>query len=610
MSKKKAEQPQFSVQFGKQFPFGTSEFQARMYCARTGEGTVPQWEHFKWLAQKIAPWYAWHYWSDVRFKGLCESSFTIWMGGGGIGKTGDAALFAIVYWMLAPHETAVIVCSTTKEMLRARIWGQMARIFQRIPQEVKAQFLPAGTGELLDSQCYIRFTSGDSINVIKGVAIQDGPVEEAVNNIVGQHTTRVFWILDEMQGVRPAIMDAIPNLLKNPEPKFHGMGNPQSLTSMLCRYAEPESGWKSIPKFTPEWDINSQGYPGVGKAFFFDGRKSPAVLDPEWGKNNPWMLNQEQIDNHLRSQRVNGDESHPDFMWQTIGWPPDKGLEQTVLDWSIVQTFNCKEPPVWTNGFTSFAALDPAYDGGDDAILQFMRRGTVWEDGKERWIIAGVEQVVVPIVSDGDEPIDYQIVHFCRDECVRRGIPSSEFAVASAGRGAGLKSIFEVEWGGVDGIEEGGSPSERIVNEQGKTAKESYNTRASELCFNIRDFALGNGLRNVPTEVLEQACARLTFYVNGKWAVEPKNSTKGLQQAKGAGAKGFKQRLGRSPDHLDAWNIGLAHAIRMGATPNFGIASPKRVDTWNREVVQAGNEYDSNNYTQEQDWSSYEYDAV
>lgn len=601
MPKQKPPQNTSEEQFGVLFPSHLSELNRRVYCARWGQGNVPQWEHFKWIAQQIAPQYSWHYWTDIRFKGLCEHNFTIWMAGGGTGKTSDSALFALTYWLIAPHETAVIVCSTTKEMLRARIWGQISRLYQRIPPHIRAQLLPEGTGDLLDSQCQIRFEAGDAINVMKGVAIQDGPVEEAVNNIIGQHTTRVFWILDEMQGVRGAIMDAVPNLLKNPEPKFHGMGNPQTLGSMLCRYAEPKDGWKNIPKFTPEWEIDSQGYPGVGRAYFFDGRKSPAVLDPEWGKRNPWMLNQQQIDDHLNSARVNGDESHPDYMWQTVGWPPDKGLEQTVLDQSIVNTFCCTDKPVWTHGFVTFAALDPAYDGGDDAVLQIMRRGLVKEEGiSERWVISGVEQLIVPISSESEIPIDYQIVNFCKDECKRRNIASTEFALASAGRGAGLKSIFEIEWGSVVGIEEGGSPSERVVNERGKTAKESYNTRASELCFAIRDFALGNGLRNVPSEVVSQACSRLTFYLNGKWCVEPKTATKGLQTAKGQNAKGYKQRVGRSPDHLDAWSIGLEHARQKGAIPSFGQTSPKRSEDWNKTVQKSQEEI--TNYQEETDW--------
>lgn len=577
---------------------GFNDLQKRMYCAKNKCGTTSLYEHRKVIIQALWPQAcSWHYWMDRRLKSVCEHNFVTWMGGGGIGKSADAAAIAIEYWLEAPHETAVIVCSTTAKELRGRIWSQIIRYWFNLPPNI----LSNQNERLLDASMMIRWQPGDWVNGIYGVAVQDGPVEDAINNIVGKHTKRVFWILDEMQGVREAIMGAIPNLLKNPESKMLGMGNPSSFTTMLCRYSEPLNGWKSIQQFQDEWQIKTNGYIGTAKALFFDVRKNPAILDPEWGKRNTWMTSQQQYDAHLES--VNGNTNDPGFMAQCIGWPPSMGLEATVLDAAIVQTFDCTEKPVWTDGFIQYASLDPAYDGGDEAIIQIMRRGMVKDTIREelttspdgikvwgvertvdRWIIAGVEQITVPIDAEATKPIDYQIVHFCMDVCQHRSIPSHEFAVACAGRGGALKSIFEVEWGPVNGIEEGGSPSDRVINERGKTAKESYNTRASELCLAIRDFALGNGLRNVPSEVIAQASARLTFYLNGKWCAEPKTATKGLQAAKGAGAKGFKQRMGYSPDHLDAFVIGIEHARQKGAAPNFGMTSTKREDAWEQEV--------------------------
>lgn len=579
----------------------------RLYCARNKAGNVPQWEHRQELAKIIFPQYVWHYWVETRIRSLTEFNFVSWWGPGGCGKTNDAAIAALEYWMEAPHETAVIVCSTTKEMLRTRIWGSIVEWFGKLSPEVRSVVFPPGTGELLDASCFIRWKDGDWKNGIKGIAVQDGPVQEAINNIIGMHTRRVLVILDEAQGVREAIMGAIPNLLKNPESKFLMMGNPSDLNSLLCRHSEPINGWKSIQKFQPDWEIDSQGYPGIGKCFFFDGRKSPAVLDPEWGRRNTWMINQEQIDAHKNSKRVNGNESHPDFMWQTIGWPPEKGLEETVLDASIVTTFGCLDPVVWTDTTVTFAALDPSR-GGDDAVLQIMRRGEVQEDNlPKRWMIAGVEEIIVPIDADSEQPIEYQIVEFVMETCKKRNIPPSELAVACAGSGAALKSIFDVEWGIVNGIEEGGSPSERQVDEKGRTAKEFYNTRASEICMGIRDFALGNGLRNVPQEVITQACARYTFTLNGKLCAEPKTATKGLQTAKGTGAKGFKERMGYSPDNLDAWNIGLEHARQKGAEPNFGLNAPKKQENWSKDIRDTSNEYAEENYQQQDDWRNHDF---
>lgn len=590
--------PKEDKEFGKnwgavqwqQYP---TQLQKRMMCAKNAWGTVSVFEHRRAIIQALWPHdCSWHYWSDRRLKSVCEHNFVTWTGPGGSGKSADAAAIAIEYWLEAPHETAVIVCSTTAKELRGRIWSQIVRYWLKLPDDV----IDHKEDRLLDASMMIRWHPGDWVNGIYGTAIQDGPVEEAINNIVGKHTKRVFWILDEMQQVREAIMGAIPNLLKNPESKMLGMGNPSSFTSMLCRYSEPLNGWKSIPQFTDEWEIRSNGYMGTGKALFFDGEKSPAVLDPEWGKKNPWMINQQQINAHLES--VGGNRNDPGFMTQSKGWPPQMGLESTVLDGAIITTFQCSERPTWTDGYVQFASVDPAYNGGDDAVMQIMRRGLVKEvkdsmnrmlvgpETEERWIIAGHEQIKIPIDAESRVPIDYQIVRFVRQECERRGIPSYECAIACAGRGGALKSIFEVEWGPVNGIEEGGSPSDRIVDARGKLAKETYNTRASELCMAIREFALGNGLRGLPAEVQIQACARLSFNLNGKLCAEPKTATKGLQQAKGTGAKGFKQRMGYSPDHLDAFVIGIEHARQKGASPNFGLTSVQAVNIWNETAIE------------------------
>lgn len=611
-SKKKPEPAQdleFGIDWSRfKYPF-QHVLQKRMWCAKNRAGNVPVYEHRKAIIQNLWPTdCSWHYWIDRRLKSVCEHNFVTWMAGGGVGKSADAAAIAIEYWLEAPHETAVIVCSTTAKELRGRIWSQIIRYWLKLPDWV----IDNKEDRLLDASMMIRWHPGDWVNGIYGTAIQDGSVEEAVNNIVGRHTKRVFWILDEMQQVREAIMGAIPNLLKNPESKMLGMGNPSSFTTMLCRYSEPVNGWKSIPQFCDEWEIRSNGYIGTGKALFFDGRKNPAILDPEWGKKNTWMTSKEQMQAHLDS--VGGNENDPSYMCQAIGWPPQMGLESTVLDGAIITTFQCSDKPVWTDGFIQYASLDPAYDGGDDAVLQIMRRGIVKEvkenpdpnvmsqpKVEQRWVISGHEQIKVPIDGDSATPIDYQIVRFVRQECEKRGIPSEELAVATSGRGAALKSIFEIEWGPVNGVEEGGSPSERIVDARGKTAKETYNTRASELCMAIREFALGNGLRGLPQEVQIQACARLSYNLNGKLCAEPKTATKGLQQAKGTGAKGFKQRLGYSPDHLDAFVIGIEHARQKGAEPSFGMSSPKRYESWNKQIQESEEEINEG-YSQEIDW--------
>lgn len=521
-------------------------------------------------------------------------------------KSADAAKMALEYWLESPHDTSVIVCSTTMQSLRRRIWAEVVAHHGQLDQKRYGYM-----GELLDASCIIRWQPGDSRHGIFGVAVEDGPVEDAVNNLIGFHPRRYFLILDEMQGVREAIMShrLLGNITSNPEAKFLGMGNPSHLMSLLCRHATPIGGWDKIEKFQGSWEIDNHGFKGKGVCLFFDGRTSPACLDPEFAKRNPWMINADKIQRSL--DRAGGNENDPAHMEQAIGWPPEKGLESTILDSSILIQFKVQQKPVWTEGFTKCACLDPAFGGGDSMILRFGKRGFVRDDEGARWVIGFDEVMEVPIDSAAVRPIHFQISDFVKKHCEARAIPPNECAILAAGEGGGVVSIMTEQWGPVVAIEEGGRPSERTADEQGKTAKDKYDTRASELCFGLRDFALGNGLRGLDDKAAEQACARRTFEKNGKWCAEPKKGSKGQSgtdeagRSTGRAAKGFKERLGYSPGEFDSAAGLIEHCRLKGAEPAFAMGSPKLAQEWNKEAKELSTDFSSSNYQESDDWQNY-----
>lgn len=557
--------------FGRKWPPNIPLIQRRLYCARWNVGDVPRWQQRKEIIKALWPCsepgetqskdFAWHRWNERRLKGMCSHRWNTWAGPGGSGKTSDAAMFAVEWWLEAPHESAVIACSTTKEMLRKRVWAQIAHFHTNLCNRMPKQQL----GELIDSETKIRWKKGDDKNCIFGMAVGDGPVEEAINNLIGIHTTRVLLILDEMQGVRAPIVSpkVLGNLAKNPESYFLGMGNPELMNDPLGLHSEPLLGYGSVVLGeTEEWETRGGPLKGNGLCQAFNGRRSPADDSPEERKRLPWLINQDWIAAHLDS--VNGNDKDPSFLSQAVGIWPGAGLESTVLDDATITTFHCKDHAVWTQKPTDFASLDPSWEGKDQCILQFGKRGLTEIDEKLRWMVDFGDWKRITVSADSEEPIHYQIYRQVRRECEARDIPPHELAIDSTGEGGGLLSIFHREWGRVIGVEFGGKPTDMPVSETNpKPAYEEYDRRVSELNIAVRTFAVMNSLRGLSNEVCIQGCARKTEYKSKKFRVETKTE--------------MKKRIGRSPDNLDAVAIGIDLCRQKGAIPS-AVKSPIRRD--------------------------------
>lgn len=589
--------------FGIRWPEGTPLVQRHTFCAyhNRGKGSF---YHRKQIIKALWPSHETHEWFDRRLESTCNYHWNTWIGPGGSGKTTEAAVIGLQRWLEAPDRTAVIVCSTSKDMLRKRIWGSIAQYHAMLPKGL------GPVGKLIDTSCLIRWKDGDVKNGIFGMAVEEGPIDQVINNLIGIHTHRVFLILDEMQGVREAIMRATRNMAKNPHFDFLGIGNPESITDPLGRYSEPVNGWDSVERaVTPSWEIHSGPAKGEGRCNFFDGRKSPAVLDPEFARRNPWMINAEQIENDRKAAR--GNDNDPTLWSQSIGWWPPLGIDSTVLDSAIVIKFRCRERAVWTGDFFRWASLDPSFEGGDKRPLTIGRCGQVTDPGsdddtpqpghiapKVRWQIDITEQIEVPVDASSTEPLHYQIARWVKEYLVPKGITPDHFALDSTGEGGGLKSIFDIEWGPVVGIEFGGAPSDNPVpGKPDKTAREEYDRRASELNFNVRDFALADGLRGLPILAETQFCARKTMLKNRKYAVEPKTTRAG-------GEKGYKQRMGHSPDHADSLAIGVALCIQLGASPGEGGESVAQSEqAWEAAGRSADGDFNESNYLESYDYA-------
>src|SRR5215472_10081064 len=407
----------------------------------------------------------WHPWIDRMLKSWCEYNWLTWTGPAASGKSLAASLLALEYWMEDPTHTSVIMASTTKGALARRLWYYVQDLHAKIPPEAGPK------GEPIYSEYLIRWRAGDKKNGIFGIAVEDGPVEEALHNLIGFHNRRVALIVDEAPGVREAIFAACDNLSKNEEFKFLAMGNAESREDPHGRFSEPLDGWNSVdPESDKMWETQGGMARGKGACIFFDGRKSPAITYENGEKEFPFLINQQQINAALDYYKT---EEDPRFWSQSIGFWPPVTLKRVVLDERIVNNNHCKEPAIWYTAYSWCAAFDPSYEGGDRKVFQAFKLGRLGPDQHHRWQIEFASPVELKISIKDDSEIHYQIVQQCIDLCENLNIPPDRFALGSSGEGGGLLAIFRREWGPVVGIEESGEVSSRPVsNTNPKLCKE------------------------------------------------------------------------------------------------------------------------------------------
>jgi hypothetical protein len=488
----------------------------------------------------------WHPWMDRALQSFCSYHWVTWTGPAASAKSFNASLLGLLYWLEYPEGTSVIMASTTRDALSRRLWYYIQDLHARIRPRPDLTI-----GHALYSEYMIRLRAGDKKNGIFGLAIEDGPVEEALHNLIGYHNTRVLLVVDEAQGTREAIFQATDNLAKNPEFKCLLLGNAESREDPHGRFSEPLGGWISVdPDSSEQWETKGGPARGVGCCVFFDGRRSPAIVEKGGEKKYPFLINQRQIDDALA---YHGTSEHPRFWSQSIGFWPPVGITQTVLDERIVLNNHLREPATWYTSFTQCAVLDPSYEGGDRKVFLPFKLGQIpGEDGTRAWRIEFGTPVELKISVRDDQEIHYQIFHQCIEHCRALHIPPERFALGSSGEGGGLLSIFRREWGPVTGIEEAGRVSDRPVSAVNpRPASEEYDRVVSELHFAVREFAINDALRNMPPEAIKEFCARRWEMRNKKVRVETKTE--------------MRKHFVRSPDYADSCCFAVELARRLGA---------------------------------------------
>ncbi len=476
-------------------------------------------------------------WTERRVRKFCTEPtgfFTMW-GPSSAGKSTDVAAIVLAHWLSAPQITTCTVCSTTRPALIQRIFGEIVRLYMALDN---------APGEYKSSQTAILLGDENTKNGIFGVAVLIGSIKDAMSNMVGKHNRRNVLVVDEMQGTREAAVEAVSNLQGGEDFHFVGIGNPESRLDPLGRYSEPVDGWDSINPGVDEWKTK------WGSCIFFDGRKSPAVVEPGGAQKYPYLIKQSDIDQRVKWYG----ENSPRFWSQSIGFIPPEGLLRTIFSESFFVKHGMIDKAEWDRDWTLVAGLDPSFSsGGDRCVLSFAKVG---RDKTGKWKIEFTETIDIPMEMKSDEPLSYSTARKVGELCDARGVVPANFAMDTSGTQTALADIIESEWGrGILRVGFGGKPSDLPVStEEAVPARERYANRVTELWYTFYQYGRHGHIAGMEVDAIKEFCSRLLLEKINPVCVEPKSSMKG--------------RTGKSPDDADS-KVVLTELVRerLGIAP-------------------------------------------
>lgn len=548
--------------------------------------------HFKEAIKLIWPYIKFHKWLDMIIDNYVTHRTIVIIGPASSGKTLGAALCVLLDYYCYPSSTTVIICSTTKERLEDRIWGELKKLHRDACE--RYSWLPGnlieGRMRLVTDHRSMAKEGRDFRNGIVGVPCKRGGEYTGLGDFVGLKNKRVRLLGDELSLLPRVWVDSISNLDKNADFKALGLGNAKDTTDALGVLAEPatrlggwEAGLDQVP-VSKTWEIRRPN----GICIQLVGSESPN-LD---GKLGIPLITQEAID---RDVAFYGKDS----LWFTMmcqGMMPRGQGSRRVLTRQQCMKMGAMQEPQWLNSQrTKIAFLDAAYRGvgGDRCVfgtLEFGFEANVEVDPgtafvtsminhsaptvNKRHILAITLTTVVPI-KDGPGIIpEDQIVAFCQKHCEDNAIPPENFFYDSGMRTSLVQAFGRIWTPRVNSIDCGGKPTDRRVSGDIDMACSAYySKRITEIWYSVALTVQCGQFRGLTEDVMMEFCSREYGIVGAnKIEVEPKEK--------------MKEKTGRSPDLADAVAIGVEGARTRGFVIKSNRPSKlvKSDDRWKKEL--------------------------
>ena len=486
---------------------------------------------------RVSRWTEEHVYDWTHFNDLC-----VW-GCASSSKSYDFGHLAYVDWSIDPFTTVTLMASTSREDLMDRTFSSVVKfhhVYERLGLGFVGKLADSGRSVVIDYgklEGRIDLPPPDPKMGIWGVAIREGPIQQAVGRIRGRHAPYVRFVCDELSVMHPAVMskDLFANLrIGNAKDgfKFVGLTNIESFNDLAGQHSTPKQGYDSITIDTEVWETNTGG-----RVRRHDGFKSPAITEEGGADKYPHLLNQSTLDDIIRENH--GNAQAPAVCRMIRAFPPASGVMDTVI--SEVEAANWKvtrPEPIWVRHIGWVAALDPGY-GRDDCVLQFARVGAEKDGGFV--VYYGTENLHYIPVDSGNTQVTLsdQIYNGCLPFLKEKGITPKTLVIDDSATQSVADYFCKLFGAGVLRVSNGAAPSEKAISKYDQTpAKNAYADRATELAFSLRQYASYGQIAGLPDAALRQFTSRLVQRprrASGKRTLQSKDEYK---KATGRGSPG------------------------------------------------------------------------
>lgn len=575
--------------YGMQWADGTTDLDMHRWFYLHSDDPERRFRHMKAGCRLMFPekmpngdtGHCWNYWTDRRARAWCNPAAInrmTWIGPSSAGKSTDAALFCIWDFSCDPANTAIRVATNTKECLDQRVWSEFERLWQLYPDGFFSATYTPSTMEM---------RAGPK-GYIKGIAVKQGTEQQAMDSIKGSHSPRVRLICDELDAMPMGTIDAIVNASSGCRTFiFVGTGNPlKRMGNPLGVMCEPKNeDWTSVGPTLDSWPTK------FGVCLYFDGLKSPGVLEP--AKYAGFLLNQEQIDDCIATHGINS----PIFWSQRRGFFAPDNVSNSIIDEAMLSQFAMMKGAEWVDTPQMGLALDPSQStGGDRCIVRPFGVGKihVYRDDYDKldrlpsfpdvrqaivfmpWVQIKLEITPNRTLTDciADRMVTLAQQMNVTPSCIAVDCTASQGAIADYIEDKMGKGIYRVVYGGSAGR----NPLDAMTNERHQNNQRAFINKRAEMYFAFRMFGRWGQIRGIERDAANELTQTEWKQAKHPYQVEEKDEV--------------KKKIGKSPDVADATVMALDLArYRMqfapaGGESEKGLQNERKMRDYDRDMYQ------------------------